>query len=81
MKINRTDERLFKPVEEWNKQEKNMYINFDKQTLEYIGIYSLLDELINRIKKCNDINIIEKYCNCYEKIYKLTKGKLGEIDE
>lgn len=80
MEINRSDEKLIKGIEEWNKQERNMYINFDKQSFEYIGVYSLLDELLNKIKKCNDINIIEKYCNCYEKIYKLTKEKLGEIE-
>ena len=67
MDIKRTDEKLIRDIEEWNKQERNMYINFDKQSFEYIGIYSLLEELLNRIKKCNDINIVEKYCNLNEK--------------
>ena len=75
MDIKRTDEKLIKDIEEYNKQERYMYINFDKQPFEYIGIYSLLDELLNRIKKCYDINIVEKYCDLYEKIYKLVDIK------
>lgn len=80
MDIKRTDEKLIKDIEEWNNQERNMYINFDKQTFEYIGIYSLLDELLNRIKRCNNVEDTERYCNLYERIYKLLQNG-SEKDE
>lgn len=72
MDIKRTDEKLIKDIEEWNKQEIK-YINLDKQTFEYIGIYSLLDELLDRIKKCNNVGDIERYTNLFIQVYKLVE--------
>ena len=60
------------------KETKITFNNVNNGEIEYIGVYSLLDELLEKIKKCTDINIIEKYCNLYEKIYKLTIDKEQE---
>ena len=65
-------EKAIKDIEEWNKQEIQC-INFDKQTFEYIGIYSLLDELLDRIKKCNNVGDIERYTNLFIQVYKLVE--------
>lgn len=74
------DKKLIKDIEEWNRQERNMYINFDKQTFEYIGIYSLLDELLDRVKQCNNVEDTERYCNIYERIYKLLQNGSEDND-
>ena len=50
-----------------------MYINFDKQTFEYMGVYSLLDELLDRIKKCNNVGDIERYTILFIQVYKLVE--------
>lgn len=72
MEIKRTDEKLIKDIEKWNEQ-KIQYINFDKQTIEYIGIYSLLDELLDKIKKCNNVEAIERYTNLFIQVYNLVE--------
>ena len=76
MEINKTHEKLIKDIEEHNKQERNMYVNLGKASkFEYIGIYSLLDLLLDRIKNCKNVEDTEKYCNIYERIYKLLESK------
>ena len=50
IRVNRTDGELIKDIEEWNKQRKAIFTNVDKQSIRYLGIYDLLDELIRRIK-------------------------------
>lgn len=72
MEIKRTDEKLIKDIEELNKQEIKC-INFDKQIFEYIGVYSLLDELLDRIKKCNNLGDIERYTILFIQVYKLVE--------
>jgi len=69
-------------IEELNKKiQENKYINFDKQTFEYIGIYSLLDELLDRIKKCNNVGDIERYTNLFIQVYKLVEKVEDKGDE
>lgn len=76
MEISKTNEKLIKDIEEWNKQERNMYVNLgEKAKFEYIGVYALLDIILDRIKKCNNVEDTERYCNIYERIYKLLESK------
>lgn len=75
MDIKRSDEKIIKDIEEWNKQERNLFINFDKQTFEYVGIYKLLDELLKKVQETDDTDKIKLYCELYEKLYKLLESK------
>lgn len=43
--------------------------------IEYIGLWNLLDELINKVKETDDIDKIKLYCELYEKLYKLLERK------
>ena len=56
-------------------------INDEESKIEYIGIYSLLDEILKRIKevKLIDASIVDKYTEIYIKIYR--ELKWGDKDE
>lgn len=43
--------------------------------IEYIGLWNMLDELVNKVKETDDVYEIKSYCELYEKLYKLLESK------
>ena len=43
--------------------------------IEYIGLWNMLDELVNKVKETDDTDKIKLYCELYEKLYKLLESK------
>lgn len=46
--------------------------------IEYIGLWSMLDELFKKFQETDDIDKIKLYCELYEKLYKLLESKGDE---
>lgn len=43
--------------------------------IEYIGLWNMLDELVNKVKETDDTDKIKLYCELYENLYKLLESK------
>lgn len=50
-------------------------INDEPSKIEYIGLWNMLDELVNKVKETDDTDKIKLYCELYEKLYKLLESK------
>lgn len=56
---------------------KNYYIlkSDTESTIEYVGLWSILDELIKKVKETEDPEKIKLYCEMFGKLYKLLESK------
>jgi hypothetical protein len=43
--------------------------------IEYRGLWSMLDELLKKVKETDDTDKIKLYCDLYAKLYKLLESK------
>lgn len=61
----------YEQLEDWNKHIQ--YCQNNKPTTIYLGKYSLLDDLVEKIKntKSVDSEIIKDLCICFKIIYEL----------
>lgn len=61
----------YEQLEDWNKHLK--YCQSSEPTTIYLGKYTLLDNLVERIKntKSVDIETIKDLCICFKMIYEL----------
>ena len=51
----------------------NISISDTPPKIEYIGLWNLLDELVNKVKETNDTDKLKLYCELYVKLYELLK--------
>ena len=57
--------------------EKKCFISTNGNTpkIEYIGLWNMLDELVNKVKESFNTDEIKIYCELYERLYKLLENK------